>query len=190
MNRCLTCDKETDNNKFCSISCQMSHRGHEMFLRRVEKYHEHPSYCAECCKVLDYYRRRGKFCSRQCTAKFRYKDFPKKNTCKVCGEISKTKKGICRKCFDQRLFSLFVNNELNSSGAQTKRILFFVGDNKCFQCGWNTQNEFTKRVPLELHHKDGDKRNNFYSNVDLICPNCHSLTLNFRHNGKGRKYAG
>jgi len=40
-------------------------------------------------------------------------------------------------------------------------------------------------VPLELHHKDGDRTNNVLSNLELVCPNCHALTDNYR--GKNKK---
>lgn len=35
-------------------------------------------------------------------------------------------------------------------------------------------------IPLELHHKDGDRTNNTLSNIELLCPNCHSFTDNYR----------
>ena len=35
-------------------------------------------------------------------------------------------------------------------------------------------------IPLEIHHIDGDRTNNSDSNLLLLCPNCHSLTDNFR----------
>ena len=57
------------------------------------------------------------------------------------------------------------------------------------QCGWNWEINFNGRtVPLELHHIDGDASNNKLSNVVLLCPNCHSLTENYkaRNKGKGR----
>jgi hypothetical protein len=40
-------------------------------------------------------------------------------------------------------------------------------------------------IPLELHHKDGDRTNNVLSNLALMCPNCHALTDNYR--GKNKK---
>lgn len=40
-------------------------------------------------------------------------------------------------------------------------------------------------IPLELHHIDGDRKNNQMSNLKLLCPNCHTLTGNYR--GKNRK---
>ncbi len=39
-------------------------------------------------------------------------------------------------------------------------------------------------IPLEVHHIDGDNRNNDVDNLLLLCPNCHALTNNYR--GKNR----
>ncbi len=41
-----------------------------------------------------------------------------------------------------------------------------------------------KPVPLELHHVDGDRTNNELSNIQLLCPNCHALTDNYRGSKK------
>lgn len=41
-----------------------------------------------------------------------------------------------------------------------------------------------KSIPLELHHKDGNNKNNCLSNLELLCPNCHSQTENFRGKNK------
>jgi len=38
-------------------------------------------------------------------------------------------------------------------------------------------------IPLEIHHRDGDRTNNSLPNIELLCPNCHALTGNYR----GRK---
>ncbi|MBK6998271.1 MAG: HNH endonuclease [Lewinellaceae bacterium] len=35
-------------------------------------------------------------------------------------------------------------------------------------------------IPLELHHKDGNRYNNAIENLLLLCPNCHALTDNYR----------
>ncbi len=43
------------------------------------------------------------------------------------------------------------------------------------------------KIPLELHHKDGDKFNNCIENLEVLCPNCHSLTDNVR--GKNNRVA-
>lgn len=35
-------------------------------------------------------------------------------------------------------------------------------------------------IPLELHHKDGNKNHNELSNYELLCPNCHAFTDSYR----------
>lgn len=35
-------------------------------------------------------------------------------------------------------------------------------------------------LPLELHHIDGDRTNNVRENLQILCPNCHSQTENWR----------
>ena len=46
---------------------------------------------------------------------------------------------------------------------------------------WNN-----KPIPLELHHKDGNKYNNILSNLVLLCPNCHAQTDSYRAKNKRR----
>ena len=35
-----------------------------------------------------------------------------------------------------------------------------------------------KKIPLELHHKDGNHYNNDFENLQILCPNCHALQEN------------
>ena len=34
------------------------------------------------------------------------------------------------------------------------------------------------KIPLELHHLDGNRFNNELTNLQIVCPNCHALTPN------------
>lgn len=36
------------------------------------------------------------------------------------------------------------------------------------------------KIPLEIHHIDGDRTNNKNDNLKLCCCNCHALTSNWR----------
>jgi hypothetical protein len=42
-----------------------------------------------------------------------------------------------------------------------------------------------KEAPLELHHIDGDRFNNDFDNLQILCSNCHSQTPN--NSGKKTK---
>ena len=56
----------------------------------------------------------------------------------------------------------------------------------CLNTTWNNV-----PIPLEVHHVDGNKNNNELDNLQLLCPNCHALTDNYRgKNIKKYKYAG
>ena len=48
-----------------------------------------------------------------------------------------------------------------------------VKEDHCEICGrseWNNE-----KLPLELHHKDGNHHNNRLSNLIILCPNCHAV---------------
>ena len=51
---------------------------------------------------------------------------------------------------------------------------------RCKNSKWEGQ-----QIPLEVHHIDGDKTNNKLENLQLLCPNCHSLTETYRGANRG-----
>ena len=53
-----------------------------------------------------------------------------------------------------------------------------IKENKCECCGISEWNG--KSLNLELHHIDGNSHNHLLDNLQLLCPNCHSQTDNFR----------
>lgn len=70
-----------------------------------------------------------------------------------------------------------------------RRYMLDKADHRCEKCGWNEVNPVTGKSPLEVHHKDGDYQNNSEDNLEVLCPNCHSLTKTYKNVGKheGRK---
>lgn len=50
---------------------------------------------------------------------------------------------------------------------------------KCQMCGLTEWNK--KDIILEIHHVDGNRLNNKLINLQLLCPNCHSTTDNWRN---------
>lgn len=58
-----------------------------------------------------------------------------------------------------------------------KKLIESGREEKCEMCGIsNWQN---KPITLQIHHKDGNPRNNDFSNLQILCPNCHSQTDNY-----------
>lgn len=52
----------------------------------------------------------------------------------------------------------------------------------CEICGISS---WCKRpISIELHHIDGDNRNNLEDNLQLLCPNCHSQTDTYRNRSR------
>ena len=74
---------------------------------------------------------------------------------------------------------IFTENSLYSNDVVKKAL---TSNNiipyKCDVCGiekWNN-----KDIKLELHHKNGNNKDNRLENLCFLCPNCHSQTENFR----------
>ena len=57
-------------------------------------------------------------------------------------------------------------------------------EDRCEKCGWHEKPEGAIYSPCELHHKDGDSHNHLRENLEMTCPNCHSLTVNYRAKNK------
>jgi hypothetical protein len=121
--------------------------------------------CLNCGKELN--SRNSKYCNNQCQADYQYKQY-----------IDRWKNG--KESGLKGKYS--ISNHI-------RRYLMGKYDNKCSRCGWSEINPFTKNIPLEIEHIDGDFSNCKEENLDLICPNCHSLTSTYKgaNRGNGRK---
>lgn len=58
-----------------------------------------------------------------------------------------------------------------------------IKEYKCESC--RNMKWLDKPIPLELHHINGVHNDNRIENLQLLCPNCHALTDNYR--GKNKK---
>ncbi len=70
-----------------------------------------------------------------------------------------------------------------------KKRLFHEGYKlpKCEKCGWAKCSE-DGRTPLELDHINGNRKDNRLENLQILCPNCHSLQPT--HRGRNIKRRG
>lgn len=159
-------------------------------------------YCTYCGKeITGKYDKRRKFCSRRCAAIHRNINYHKEITneikiCKNCGKEIKKGKYCSLKCMQEFKYKeklqlwLKGNNFVKKDyiiPSFIKRYLFEKYENKCQRCGWGEINETTGLIPLQIHHKDGDCENNLIENLELLCPNCHSLTSTFGSLNKNSK---
>lgn len=95
---------------------------------------------------------------------------------------NKGKKNEARK---RKIEDYFSNKYRIQSYKLKKRLLdeeYF--EYKCQNC--NQSNWMDCKIPLELHHIDGNNLNNNLNNLSLLCPNCHALTDNYRAKNKNR----
>jgi len=70
-----------------------------------------------------------------------------------------------------------------SKASNFKKHLIDKKGHKCENCHLTKWQKHS--IVLELHHADGDKTNNSFDNLKLLCCNCHALTHNWRN--KNRK---
>ena len=124
--------------------------------------------CAACGKPVQ--NLRSKYCSNTCQADLAYQNY-----------IRRWKAG-----------DVHGNRGITAISAHVRRYLFERSGGKCERgdCGWARVNPVTGLIPLTVNHKDGDWKRTTEDNVELICPNCHSLTPNYGYLNKGRGRPG
>ena len=81
------------------------------------------------------------------------------------------------------LKEILVKNSTYTNTSRLKKRLLDAGllKNYCYRCG--RKKWYKKPIPLELHHKNGVNMDHRQRNIELLCPNCHAFTNNYR----GRK---
>ncbi len=63
-----------------------------------------------------------------------------------------------------------------------ERYIIVTGKSSCDCCGLSEWQG--KPIPLEIHHMNGNNRDNRLSNLQLLCPNCHAQTEHYRGRAK------
>ena len=114
--------------------------------------------CTHCKKEsLIWEHSKATFCSYQCSADYK------------------------RDSFINKWLAEEINGTFDSSENMHKRIKKWYKNNifNCEVC--NIDNTWNgKLLVFEIDHIDGNRKNNWKSNLRYICPNCHSQTDTFR----------
>lgn len=193
--------------KFCDSSCAAKYNN--IGLNRwgqKSKYYELP--LPKCLNCRDTVKRHDrKYCSMKCAnqhiALERYGSYTAttaKIECEVCnGDFvpSHSDITVCsKKCSNIRIkqnkIKLWQKDPHSATvlGHGLSRVirLYLIeqADNQCSKCQWGKVNPTTGKVPLEINHIDGDSTNNNSDNLEVLCPNCHSLTPTYKALNKGR----
>lgn len=91
-------------------------------------------------------------------------------------------KGIPRIPLDKVLVK---NSYFQSFKLKTRLFSAKLKPMRCEECGW-AKTSPDGRLPLELHHINGDGRDNRLENLKILCPNCHSLKPTHRGRNSGK----
>lgn len=207
MYKCKLCNKEFKN--YWSLAAHVAYHqktackicGRIMAPCNMGKHlrwHRNDGQCLFCQKPVSGGK---KFCNTSCAAYFNnQKKERKTHPCAGCGEKIYRGKYCSRQCQFEVQYQKFIDGWIEgkiSGNTRTsgdishhvRRWLFNRAGGKCEVCGWAKKNPYTDKIPLTVHHKDGDYRNTNPKNIELICPCCHSLTptygaLNRCNNGR------
>ena len=87
----------------------------------------------------------------------------------------------------------YINREFNKliyrNGKINNWYVNKIKNEQDFGCNCcKNKNWMDKPLVLEIHHKDGNRYNNDRSNLECLCPNCHSQTKNWKTKGGINKY--
>jgi len=175
-------------------------------------YNTNPKLCRYCGKVIPYEKRMNDYCNSSCFASLNNKGIcrnkkyyddlrklkpvhikrirlmPVIKSCKLCGKNNPSRydaEGFCNHVH-ARLYKTqqMILSEMatHSNKCTVRTYLIYIRNGKCEQCKnyeWGGS-----KLSLEMHHIDGNVDNMKLNNLKLLCPNCHSITDNYKSKNK------
>ncbi|HKH18749.1 MAG TPA: HNH endonuclease [Solirubrobacteraceae bacterium] len=73
---------------------------------------------------------------------------------------------------------------VNRNNLRLRLLADGIKEARCERCGLT---EWLGRpAPLQLHHVNGDGQDNRFENLQILCPNCHSLTDSWGGRNRGK----
>lgn len=150
-----------------------------------------------CPKCGTKHEKSGVYCSRSCAnsrvfteeSRKAKSDANKKHWESLSEEDKKVKGAIFHSYSPnnkQNYLESLMTQDWDVLGIQSKRTRVIIEQHgACAKCGLTHWND--ERITLEYEHKDGNNGNNERSNVEALCPNCHSQTSTWRGRKNKRK---
>jgi NUMOD3 motif len=167
---CANCSKETKNPKFCSQSCAATFNNTGSFQTLETK-----------AKISS--ANKGRTWNGKTSWNQGDKQSPELIAKRLAGFTPEKRKQAALKVKQKariRLEAKFKLIEQNENVPESVlRAYLLEKIEKCIKCGLSEW--LGKALMLEFHHVDGNDKNNILSNSELLCPNCHSQTHNFRN---------
>lgn len=190
---CDYCGNEHDgkyaSGRFCSEKCARGfstkskreniNKRVSLKLRKIEYFKTKCEFCGNEYQSRYHYKTfgSGRFCSRKCACSFA-SSFSDSSGRLFTDDDRKLAKEVQKA---HRRYRLDHCNFDELSHGEKRQKVFEEQEGKCAICGISDWQG--KKLVLEFHHKDGNKRNESRDNVVFICPNCHSQTSNDTHKG-------
>lgn len=198
MPNCAYCQAETENKKYCSLSC--SNKNRPKALPKIKS----TNICITCGKNTN----NPKYCNRSCAAISNNGIKPKRKAeirnCLDCGEVCSNvdQTHRCINCHKQNLHNKSLKRisdygskslqecvdfalkyraskhkyELIRSHAHRASRVLKWETSKCESCGWDKHTELCHKKPISHFSTDSLLSEiNSKENIAFLCPNCHWL---------------
>ena len=193
--KCLQCGQEIQSKtakKFCCSSCAATYNN--LHRRSTTKGRTVIKRCIKCgceCQASIHTSNDKIICNSCASDKLKRIRSIRLEHCLYCGAPLKDGRiQFC--CVEHRslykyekYISLWKSGKVNGTTGKDavsqhiKRYMRIKHGDKCEKCGWCKINPITGTSPLSIHHINGDCHDNREENLQLLCPNCHSLTENY-----------
>ena len=182
--------------KYCSRKCVNVAR-HNNALAKI--------HCKNCGREFekpknDLNENGNNFCDIHCSTNYLNRLKKKTHilmvkTCASCNQNYKTRNETSKYCslkcqktqITNQIIEDWINGKIIGHSGKAlaikkciRKYLIEKSNFKCSKCSWGTPHPITGKSTLEINHIDGNASNSTPSNLEVLCPNCHSLTSNFR----------
>jgi hypothetical protein len=162
--------------------------------------------CENCNQEYNGVYGSGRFCTAKCARSFSTKknreEINKKVSKSLLGREGHNKGKKFGKISKER--SKNISNSLKKAAREKKEknqkelpftewskawqrdFIFNEVGNRCEKCGYDIIDKKLGRGPFEIHHIDGNPKNNERENLQVLCANCHWLTDNWGFRNKNK----